>query len=289
MTETAPTYNKLETTSSPEAIAEPATIATSTIATPLDPNSTSTAPPNLASDIETLTKPSTAAVASEGTLALGPTSTSALLTSEDLKNDDNSKIMEIDMKDTKVIEPQNTLTRQFTEREWAALKDFRARLPEIFAEGFPDDPNASEKVITFWGVNIDPKSPAADARVSVVLMKFLRARNLDVHEARDMFMSTLRWRTSIDIDAVLKEEFPEDVFGNVGHIFGYDRGGRPVVYNIYGGDNLAEVFSDTNRFIRWRVALQEKTIALLDFTETDQTVQIHGTTTLLVLLVSRRL
>ncbi|KAG6897825.1 hypothetical protein C0992_010630 [Termitomyces sp. T32_za158] len=192
-----------------------------------------------------------------------------------MKNTDTKALTETDAKDGEIMEPQNTLTRQFTQREWEALKEFREKLPETFAEGYPDDPKASERVITLWGVNIDPMAPAVDARVSVVLMKFLRARNLNVDEARDMFVSTLRWRTSINIDEVLKEEFPEDVFGNVGHIFGRDRQGRPVVYNIYGGNNLTEVFSDTARFIRWRVALHEKSISLLDFTEIDQTVQIH--------------
>ncbi|GLB41848.1 putative CRAL TRIO domain-containing protein [Lyophyllum shimeji] len=171
-------------------------------------------------------------------------------------------------------EPQNTLTKKFTEAEWAALKKFRAELPQIFADGFPDDPKAKDKPITFWGVPIDPNHPK-DARVSVILMKFLRARNLDVSEARDMLVSTFRWRTSIDIDAVMKEEFPDDVFGNVGRTFGRDKEGRPVVYNIYGGNDLSKVFSDVQRFIRWRVALQEKSVAMLDFNEIDQTVQIH--------------
>ncbi|KAG5647504.1 hypothetical protein DXG03_009441 [Asterophora parasitica] len=172
-------------------------------------------------------------------------------------------------------EAQNTLTKRFTEAEWAALKKFRAELPQVFADGFPDDPKAKDTPITFWGVRIDPNNAAADPRVSVILVKFLRARNLSVPEARDMLVSTLRWRTSINIDALLKEEFPQDVFGNVGHIYGRDKDGRPVVYNIYGGDNIAEVFSDTQRFIRWRVAFQEKSVALLDFNEIDQAVQIH--------------
>ncbi|KAG6869206.1 hypothetical protein C0993_009069 [Termitomyces sp. T159_Od127] len=289
MAETVPTYNKSDATSSAEPVTELTVGATPTIATLSEPTSTSTAPPaepgatpvaaELPSTTGTLPSPTPAAVASEDTPAPEPTATSApSATSQVMKN--NTDIMasnETGAKDGELIEPQNALTRQFTQREWEALKEFREKLPEIFAEGYPDDPKASARAITFWGISIDPMAPAVDARVSVVLMKFLRARNLNVREARDMFVSTLRWRTSINIDAVLKEEFPEDVFGNVGHIFGHDRQGRPVVYNIYGGNNLTDVFSDTKRFIRWRVALQEKSIALLDFTEIDQTIQIHGT------------
>lgn len=48
-------------------------------------------------------------------------------------------------------------------------------LPEIFADGLPDNPDAKTMAITLWGVTIDPANPI-DAKVSVVLMKFLRAR-----------------------------------------------------------------------------------------------------------------
>jgi hypothetical protein len=44
-----------------------------------------------------------------------------------------------------------------------------------------------------------------------------------------MLVSTLRWRKSFNVDAAMKEEFPEDVFGQVAHIFGHDKQGRPVV------------------------------------------------------------
>ncbi|KAJ3510056.1 hypothetical protein NLJ89_g4890 [Agrocybe chaxingu] len=91
-----------------------------------------------------------------------------------------------------------------------------------------------------------------------------------------MFVGTLRWRESFNVDAALKEEFPQDVFGSLGHIFGKDTGGRPIIYNIYGGDqDLKAAFGDVQRFIRWRVALMERSVFLLDFNEVDQTVQVH--------------
>ena len=57
-------------------------------------------------------------------------------------------------------------------------------------------------------------------------------RNLNAYEARDMLVSTLRWRESFNVDAAMKEEFPEDVFGQLGYIFGNDKAGRPVVYVV---------------------------------------------------------
>ncbi|RXW23990.1 hypothetical protein EST38_g1859 [Candolleomyces aberdarensis] len=173
-------------------------------------------------------------------------------------------------------EPQNTLTERFTRAEWDVLKKFRAELPEIFAEAYTDKADGKTAPITFWGVPIDPQNPKADARVSVILMKFLRARNLNPTAAREMLVNTLRWRESFNVEAVMKEEFPEDIFGNMGKIYGLDKERRPVVYNLYGGNSdLKAVFSDVQRFIRWRVALQERSILLLDFNEVDQMIQIH--------------
>ena len=54
-------------------------------------------------------------------------------------------------------------------------------------------------------------------------------RNLNVRDARDMIISTLRWRKTFNIEAIMKEEFPQDVFGKLGHIYGTDKEGRPVV------------------------------------------------------------
>jgi phosphatidylinositol transfer protein SFH5 len=79
-----------------------------------------------------------------------------------------------------------------------------------------------------WGVTIDPKNPQSSAKVSVVLMKFLRARNLNPAEAREMLRQTLRWRDEFKIDEVMKEEFDPEVFGGVGHIFGNDKLGHPI-------------------------------------------------------------
>jgi len=172
-------------------------------------------------------------------------------------------------------EPQNPLTRKFTDAEWKALKEFRSLLPEILDEAFPDKPNAKSIPITLWRVTIHPDK-FVDARVSVILMKFLRARNLNPQEARNMFVSTLRWRDTFKADELLNEKFPEDVFGKLGYVFGKDKEGRPVTYNVYGGNtDLHAVFGDVPRFLRWRVSLMEKGIALLDFENVDQMLQVH--------------
>ncbi|KAI6142924.1 CRAL-TRIO domain-containing protein [Pisolithus thermaeus] len=90
-----------------------------------------------------------------------------------------------------------------------------------------------------------------------------------------MFISTLRWRQSFDVEGAMKEQYPEEIFGGLGKIYGKDKQGRPVVYNLYGATKDTGAFNDVQRFLRWRVAFMEQSIALLDFETVDQTVQIH--------------
>jgi len=171
-------------------------------------------------------------------------------------------------------EPQNALTQKFTDAEWTALKEFRGSLKLAFDEAYAEAESKPTSV-NLWGVDLTPGGPK-NAKVSVVLMKFLRARNLSNQEATQMLVNTLRWRQEINIDALMKEEFPQDIFGNLGHIYGKDKGNRPITYNLYGGhQDLNAVFKDTQRFIRWRVALMEKGVQLLDFETVDQMVQVH--------------
>ncbi|CCM04180.1 uncharacterized protein FIBRA_06342 [Fibroporia radiculosa] len=172
-------------------------------------------------------------------------------------------------------DPQNALTRQFTDEEWKAVRELRGRLSAIFNEAYPARETAKAGPITLWGVKIDPEN-ASDARVSVVLVKFLRARNLNVADAQKMLLDTLRWREEFKVEQACAEEFPDGIFGGLGRISGHDTHNRPVVYNLYGANkNLNAVFGDVERFLRWRVAFMEQCIELLDFETVDQMVQIH--------------
>ncbi|KAI0352077.1 CRAL/TRIO domain-containing protein [Trametes cingulata] len=169
-------------------------------------------------------------------------------------------------------EPQNALTRKFTEAEWKAVKELRSKLPEVFSKAYPDSSPAPTSV-TLWGVTL---STTPDAKASVVLAKFVRARELNVAQAQEMLVATLRWRDEFKIDEVVKEEFDPEVFGKLGKVFGKDKEGRPVTYNLYGAvKDMKAVFGDVQKFIRWRVQFMEESIKLLDFETVDQMVQIH--------------
>ncbi|KZV91507.1 CRAL/TRIO domain-containing protein [Exidia glandulosa HHB12029] len=175
-------------------------------------------------------------------------------------------------------DPSSPLVDKLSTQDKTAIKALRAKLPEILKSAYEDTSKPERTTTTIWGVTLDPASPPS-AKEFIVYYKFLKARNMSVDAARDMLLATLRWRDEMDIDAIMKEEFPEDVFGTLGRISGKDKEGRPVTYNLYGEvkDNKA-VFGDVKRFIRWRVQLMEKGVALLDFETVDQMVQVHDYT-----------
>ncbi|KAG8813075.1 Non-classical phosphatidylinositol transfer protein (PITP) [Serendipita sp. 399] len=163
-------------------------------------------------------------------------------------------------------EPQNQFTKEFTEKDWEGVRFLRSKLADI-AKDVESDP------LTLWGVELSPTKPTAKA--SVILVKFVRARPAGFEAAKDMLVATLKWRKEYKVEGITKEEFPEDVFGKVGVISGKDKGGRPVTYNFYGSTDPNVVFKDVDQFLRWRVALMEKGVALIDFETTDSMVQVH--------------
>ena len=175
------------------------------------------------------------------------------------------------------VEPQakNPLTSKFTEAERTAVNELRTRLPLLLSEAFPDKADASTAPFEIWGITLHPER-VDDARLDVVLVKFLRARALDVDAAGKMFTDTLKWRVEFRAAETVNEQFDETVFGKLGHVHGKDKEGRPITYNIYGGDqDLKAIFSDTERFLRWRVGLMERGLREIDFVNTDAMVQVH--------------
>jgi hypothetical protein len=131
-----------------------------------------------------------------------------------------------------------------------------------------------------------------------------------------MMIDTLRWREEFKIEEAMKETYP-DVFNSFGHLYGRDKEGRPIMYFITSsrdcwlldlttptgitytvGITILRLLSATysGSFgallgfclyyaivdihpikLRWRVALMEEGIKLVDFEAVDQMIQVHGT------------
>ncbi|KAG8717173.1 Non-classical phosphatidylinositol transfer protein (PITP) [Ceratobasidium sp. 394] len=175
------------------------------------------------------------------------------------------------------VEPQatNPLTSKFTEAERKAVDELRTRLPLLLGETYPEKADAASAPFEIWGLTLDPQR-VDDARLDVVLVKFLRARALDVDEAGKMLISTLKWRAEFRAADTVNEKFDQNIFGKLGYVHGKDKEGRPITYNIYGGgQDLKEVFGDLVRFLRWRVGLMERGLREIDFVNVDAMVQVH--------------
>ncbi|CAG8531422.1 2487_t:CDS:2 [Ambispora leptoticha] len=162
----------------------------------------------------------------------------------------------------------NPLFAAFTEDEKRAVAQLKEKLDVILALA------VAPENYSLWGIPLNKQS--SDERLEVILIKFLRARNLNLIDAQDMLVKTIKWRLEFGADGILEEKFDETIFsGRIGFIHGHDTKNRPVTYNLYGGLDNQKVFGDVDRFLRWRIQLMERGIKKLDFVNVDQMIQVH--------------
>ncbi|KAJ3300645.1 hypothetical protein HK104_008579 [Borealophlyctis nickersoniae] len=135
-----------------------------------------------------------------------------------------------------------------------------------------------DKWTTLWGVPMQPlphTDTSTAASQTLLLLKFLRAKDFKTAEAAQMLINTLKWRKEFDTEKLAGEVFPTE-FEDLGMVYGKDKSGKPVTYNFYGGNAPAIILKNTEQFLRWRVQLMEKAIEGLNFKEGVETVsQVH--------------
>ncbi|KAG2202656.1 hypothetical protein INT47_002088 [Mucor saturninus] len=154
-----------------------------------------------------------------------------------------------------------------TKAEKEAVQALKADLDRVkTAANIPSD-------YKLWDISLDKDS--TDPKLDVLLVKFLRARDLDLTKASQMLIDTLIWRKDFKTDEILDQVYDESVLGSVSYVYKTDKEGRPVCYNFYGDIDQEEVFGDVEKFIRWRVQVMERGVQLIDFVETDSMVVIH--------------
>ncbi|RIA86330.1 CRAL-TRIO domain-containing protein [Glomus cerebriforme] len=157
------------------------------------------------------------------------------------------------------------IVAKFTDDEKNKVKEFKNLLPDIL-----NDVNVPK--YTLWGVELNKDSQ--DEKLDVILIKFLKARNFDVNQSKEMLTKSIKWRIEFKADDLLSETFP-DLYRKVGFIHKRDKENRPITYNLYGGLNNKEVFGNLDQFLKWRVQLMEKGIQEIDFVNVDQCIQVH--------------
>ncbi|SAM05617.1 hypothetical protein [Absidia glauca] len=162
----------------------------------------------------------------------------------------------------------NQFVKEFKPEESQGVSKLKQDLPAILQEAL-----GTEDVYTLWGVALDKDS--TDERLDVILVKFLRARELSFPEARKMLVDSLKWRKDFKADELVNETFDADLFKSIGFIHGQDKKGRPVCYNFYGDLDQDKVFESIQTFIRWRLQLMEQSVKLIDFVNVDSMIQVH--------------
>ncbi|XP_010414836.1 PREDICTED: patellin-1-like [Camelina sativa] len=136
------------------------------------------------------------------------------------------------------------------------------------AEAEPVEPEE----VSIWGVPLLPL--LQDERSDVILTKFLRARDFKVKEALTMLKNTVQWRKENKIDELVESGGEEEAseFEKMVFAHGVDKEGHAVIYSSYGEFQNKELFSDKeklNKFLNWRIQLQEKCVRAIDFSNPE--------------------
>jgi hypothetical protein len=167
----------------------------------------------------------------------------------------------------------NCYLHQLGADESAKLEKMRLAMPSV-CQRVRDESPASGALpkLTIWGVDLETPGDALD----IVLLKYLRAEELNLEKAIDRVALTMIFRADVQIDDLIGAELPEHFKGH-DFISGRDVEGRPVLISRFGGMDLPKVFGDTEAFVRYRAKVMEEAIKLLSFQkgEPEDLCQVH--------------
>lgn len=114
-----------------------------------------------------------------------------------------------------------------------------------------------------------------------LIYKFCKAYKFQYEEAASTLCETLNWRREFNPLSAAFSERHDKTLDDVGVLTKYDQekpNRKVATWNLYGGLlKEKQVFEDVNKFLRYRIGLMERSIALLDFEdETNNYIaQVH--------------
>lgn len=148
------------------------------------------------------------------------------------------------------------------DEEGAKLSEFRALIPELVEKAKGESPAARAQADfgRLWGVTLLDGGDAAD----ILLLKYLRAEELDLAKASERLAATLVWRADCQIAALVAATLPEQFRGH-DTVKGKDVDGRPVLLSRFGNMDIEKVFGDEEMFVRYRTKVMEESIGQLSF------------------------
>eukprot|EP00930_Biecheleria_cincta_P045032 TRINITY_DN31033_c0_g1_i2.p1 TRINITY_DN31033_c0_g1~~TRINITY_DN31033_c0_g1_i2.p1 ORF type:complete len:498 (+),score=95.28 TRINITY_DN31033_c0_g1_i2:39-1532(+) len=166
-------------------------------------------------------------------------------------------------------ERENCYLHKLGEAEAQKLAELRAMATSIVAGVLEEWPSWRPEL---WGIDMRERSEASD----VLLLKFLRAADVDVGRAGERLRDTLRFRAEEKIGQLAGANLPDHFLGH-DIISGPDVDGRPVMISRYGQMDNDRVFGDTDAFVKYRLQVMEKAMAELNFAsgEPEDLCQVH--------------
>jgi phosphatidylinositol transfer protein SFH5 len=129
-----------------------------------------------------------------------------------------------------------------------------------------------------YGYNLEKLSDSEEGKVirERLLRKFLQANSYEIEPAKGQLLKTLKWRKTFKpLKAAFEETHSADL-EKVGLVT--NQSTNVTTWNLYGAvEDRQLIFGDLEKFLRWRVALMEQGISLLDLSKESQSsmAQVH--------------
>ncbi|KAL1214482.1 Patellin-3 [Cardamine amara subsp. amara] len=195
--------------------------------------------------------------------------TSSLKEAEEEKKEDAEEKKSIIPKNIGSFKEESSKLSDLSNSEKKSLDELKNLVQDALDNhqfGEAETPEEEEVVVKIWGIPL-----LKDDRSDVVLLKFLRARDFKVKDSLAMLKNTIKWRRDFKIDELVDEELVDDL-DKVVFMYGHDREGHPVCYNVYGEFQNKELYKKTfsdeekrKHFLRTRIQFLERSIRKLDF------------------------
>ncbi|KAJ8442858.1 hypothetical protein Cgig2_022224 [Carnegiea gigantea] len=121
--------------------------------------------------------------------------------------------------------------------------------------------------VTMWGVPI-----LGDERSDLVILRFLKAKNLEAWDAFAMIKNALLWRQGVCIESLLEQDLGND-YEKVMFTNGHDKEGYPVWYLVLeeclNDPSISSNVENQRKLLRWLIQFVEKNIRKLNFSLTS--------------------
>lgn len=181
-------------------------------------------------------------------------------------------------------------TKLETEQE-KKLEQLIQAIPDILAK---TEDSSYDEIYGYRIAADDEDNVDVEAR-NEILLKFLIAREYDLTKAKEMLVNTLNWRRKFQVlSAAYGEKYDKDLekMGVITDYKGNKDNFSVVTWNLYanlknpkklfakfgvGVENSDRTDLPGTMFLRWRVGLMERALALLDFADADRCkiAQVH--------------